>query len=164
MDFKRDWAFPFCVTAWLLTMHAGASDDASREKKFELLYRAPIRALAPPSPRFDPDQQHQQFLTDGVLVDVRTSVIAGTGVRRRIVQGSARNTGKTLYPRAVLELMEAPVAGRTASGQLQPGTFQTVASQYLGDLAAGRVTAVSLPFERPHTLLRLYQLRVRTLP
>lgn len=164
MDFKKDWAFPFCVTAWLLTMHAGASDDAFREKKFELLYSAPIRNLAPPSPRFDPDQQHQQFLTDGVLVDVRTTVIAGRGVQRQLVQGSARNTGKTLYPRAVLELMEAPVAGRTAAGQLQPGTFQTVATQYLGDLAAGRAIVVSLPFERPRTYLRLYQIRLRSLP
>ncbi|MBI4871612.1 MAG: hypothetical protein HY814_08590 [Candidatus Riflebacteria bacterium] len=152
------------MAAWLVGMPDGAADDSTRKANFELLYSAPIRTLAPPSPRFDPDGQHQQFLTSGVLLDVRTVVLNGPGIRRRLVQGMARNTSQTTFPRASLELLEARVTGRTAAGQPIPGVYEVVTSQFLGDLAPGRSTVVSLPFQRPDTLLRVYQLRLRTLP
>ncbi|MBI3894233.1 MAG: hypothetical protein HY303_22160, partial [Candidatus Wallbacteria bacterium] len=105
-----------------------------------------------------------QFVQSNVLIDVRTTVVNGPGLRRRVVQGSARNIGKDTARQAVLDVMEAPVQGRTSSGQPIAGTFETVASQFLGDLAPGRATVISLPLTRPDVLLRVYQIRLRTAP
>ncbi len=160
----KDWAVPFCLTAWLLALHAGASDDLTRQKKFELLYSAPLKSLSSPTTRFDPDQQRQQILQAGVLLDVRTTVVNGHGLRRRVVQGSARNVGKTAVRQAAVELLEASVTGRAPTGELLSGPYEVVASQFLGDLEPGQVLGVTLPLTRPDVRLRLYQIRLRSAP
>ncbi len=160
----KDWAVPFCLTAWLLALHAGASDDLTRQQRFQLLYNAPLRDLSAPTARFDPDQLHQQFLQTDILIDVRTTVVNGYGLRRRVVQGSARNVGKAIVRQAVLEVLEAPIKGRGASGELlaAPDSWEVVASQRLGDLDPGRSRLVSIPLTVPDTRIRLYQIRLRT--
>lgn len=163
MEIRRDWALPFCLTAWLLAMHAGASDEA-RRRNFELLYNSAPATLSPPSPRFDPDQEHQQIVAGTLFADVRTAIVNGKGLRRRILQGSVRNTGTVVSTRVILELLEAPYTGRSPAGAPIAGTYEVVASQFFGDLAPGRVAQVHLPFERPDTLPRVYQVRLRNLP
>ena len=160
MNFKAEWALPFCLAAWLVTLHAGASDPATQRRNFELLHTA-TPALSSPTSRLDPDQDRQQFLMNGILVDVRTSVINGHGLRRRLYHGSAKNTGDRPVPGAVLELLEAPVSGRRPDGTVIAGVFEVVASQLLGDLAAGQSRVVALTLERPDVSLRVYQLRLR---
>ncbi len=135
--------------------------QARRLRNFELMHEHRLPGGSPPSPRFDPDQDRQQFLMDGILVDVRTSIIEGHGLRRRIYQGSARNTATSTVPGAVLELLEAPQAGRLDDGTPNPGRLEVVASQLLGDLDPGERRVIALSLERPYPLLRLYRLRLR---
>ena len=60
------------------------------------------------------------LLTNGVLVDVRTTIVNGHGVRRQTIQGSARNTGRATFQRAVLAAMPAATAGKLVTFGIVP--------------------------------------------